>query len=98
MIRSGIYLLASAVVWFAEGTVFSIFLGFTHAQIVLMAAVYLALFATGVRAIFVMSHQQSDLPRWRILAMGPMLVLVIGSFISLPIMAFIALLGTILPD
>ena len=97
MIRSGVYLLASAVIWFAEGTVFSIFLGFTRVQIALMGAVYLALFAIGVRAIFVMSRQQFDLPRWRILAMGPMLVLVIGSFISLPIMAFIALLGAILP-
>jgi len=95
VIRSVLYLVASAAIWFAEGTVFSIFLGFSRIQIVLMATVYVTLFVIAVRAIVVMSRQKSELPHWRLLSLGPMLVLVIGSFISLPVIALIALLGAI---
>jgi len=96
MIRASLYILASAVLWLAEGFVFSRFLGFSRLQTIVMAAVYALLFAAAVRMVFVMSTEESDLPRWRVLSLGPMLVLIIGSFVSLPLMALIAVLGLVI--
>lgn len=99
MIRASLYLLATGVIWMAEGFIFSRFLGYQTWQTVLMAAIYLALFFIVVRAFirFLQRQEETDgaIAQWRLLAAAPMLVVVAGSFASLPILLLILALGKI---
>lgn len=100
MIRATLYLLVSAAVWGAEGYVFSRFLAFSLGQSVLLGLVYLTLFvvALGLLLRFQRGYQPEagDLAHWRLLSLAPMMVAVIGSFVSLPVLLVVAALGKIL--
>jgi hypothetical protein len=97
--RAVIYLALAGAVWMAEGFIFSQFLGFSRWQIVLMTVMYVALFSL---AILALRRQRQDyieregnLPSWRWLSLAPMLTLIIGSFVSLPLLLFILAIGKI---
>ncbi|HZU13129.1 MAG TPA: hypothetical protein VFB58_09845 [Chloroflexota bacterium] len=96
MIRAVLYLLASAVAWFAEGYVFSRFLRFSIAQTIILGLVYLALFLLALlflRSLATDLSDRGELPIWRYLSLAPALTLIVGSFASLPILLAIAALG-----
>lgn len=97
MIRALAYLTASGVMWLAEGFLFSRFLRFSPWQTALMVAMYLGLFAAAAvaltRALRTEGNKASVDMAWRLLAAAPMLVVVAGSFISLPLLMTILLLG-----
>lgn len=99
MVRASIYLLAAGVVWLAEGFIFSRFLGFSTWQIAITAAIYLALFAAAVVWIRLLVRTQSsenrELSPWRYISLAPMIVAIVGSFASLPIILAIFVLGRI---
>ena len=96
MIRALIYLTAGAAIWLAEGFLFSYFLQFHPWQVVLMAAVYLGLLVVAVRLLRRQMTTRQDagsMAVWRYLSLAPMLVVIVGSFASLPILILIAALG-----
>jgi hypothetical protein len=95
MIRGVLYLLASGVLWAAEGYVFSRFLRFSLPQTIMLAVVYAALFAGASRwfAQLLTTSTDADLPAWRYVSLAPMVTLILGSFVSLPIVLLIAALG-----
>jgi hypothetical protein len=99
MIRAVFYLTAGALVWLAEGFLFSYFLQFHPWQVVLMAVVYLALLGVAVellrRQIATARQADGTLALWRYLSLAPMIVTIVGSFASLPILLVIAGLGKI---
>lgn len=95
MVRAVLYLLASGAIWLAEGFLFSRFLGFSAWQTVLMTLVYLALFsaaATWLLRLYA-TDSMDELPVWRHLSLAPMLVVILGSFASLPIVLLILAAG-----
>jgi hypothetical protein len=96
MIRAVFYLLAAGVVWMAEGFLFSYFLDFAVWQTVLMTVVYVVLFGVAVMALrrqLSTTGNDSTLTEWRYLSMAPMVVVIIGSFASLPVLLLIAAAG-----
>jgi hypothetical protein len=97
VIRAGIYVLAAGVIWLAEGFLFSRLLGFSHVQVAAVALMYSALFGVAVlqllRSARRYSSGASQLSPWRYISLAPMLVIVLGSFVSLPILLLIALIG-----
>lgn len=97
MIRATVYLAAAGIVWLVEGFLFSYFLRFALWQTVLMAALYGGLFLLAVRSLLVQMQRQPDsestLAYWRYLSLAPMVVAVIGSFASLPLLLIILALG-----
>lgn len=97
MIRAVLYLAVAGVIWAAEGYVFSRFLLFGSIQTAIMVAVYGALFMTAVFLLVRFAREAESrpdpLPVWRYLSLAPMLVTVIGSFISLPILLAIDAAG-----
>jgi hypothetical protein len=99
LVRASFYLLASAAVWFAEGYIFSTFLDFSFWQIVLTFVVYAALFAIAAAAFvrFARTYRPGEdgLAPWRALAWAPVMVAIIGSFCSLPVLLLIAALGAV---
>ncbi len=97
MFRAVVYLAASAVLWLAEGFLFSYFLQFHLWQIVLMTIVYSCLIVLAVqllrRQAATYATEEAQLAVWRYLSLAPMIVLIVGSFASLPILLLIAGLG-----
>jgi hypothetical protein len=97
VIRAGIYVLAAGVIWLAEGVLFSRLLGFSHVQVALVAVLYVALFGIAVLQLVRSAGRQptgaGQLSPWRYISVAPMLVVVLGSFVSLPILLLIALIG-----
>jgi hypothetical protein len=96
VIRAGFYLSAAAIVWLTEGFIFSRFLDFDARQVTLMAVVYVGLFASAI--LFLIRTSARDgvgqrLPRWRMLSAAPMISLILGSFVSLPVLLVVASLG-----
>ena len=81
----------------AEGFLFSRLLSFSRWQVALMAGMYVILFIAALLLLrrFVDRHTgpERDLALWRILSLAPMLVVVIGSFVSLPVLLLIAAVG-----
>ncbi|MGH2447202.1 MAG: hypothetical protein ACRDFS_01150 [Chloroflexota bacterium] len=95
MIRAVGYLLASAVVWFAEGYVFSTFLHFSLAQNVTLAIIYAVLFAVAVWLLLRFAvAQDENLASWRYLSLAPMLVAIVGSFVSILLVVLVAASGS----
>jgi hypothetical protein len=88
------------VVWFAEGYIFSRMLAFSLAQTVLLAVVYIALAAAAVYSLARPSGEanasMAGLSRWRTLSAAPMVVAIVGSFVSLPLLLLIAVVGKLL--
>jgi hypothetical protein len=97
MIRAVFYLTASGVVWLAEGFLFSYFLQFHPWQTVLMAALYLGLLGLALqllwRQIASSDRAEGQMSPWRYLSLAPMVVAIVGSFASLPVLLIIAGLG-----
>jgi hypothetical protein len=97
MLRAVFYLAASAVIWLAEGFLFSYFLQFHSWQIVLMVFLYSGLIVLAVQLLRrqAASYRSDEvqLAVWRYLSLAPMIVLIIGSFASLPILLLIVGLG-----
>ena len=81
-----------------ECGLFSHFLGFAAWQVILLAIIYAGIFAIVVRVFIRSSRAQTEsnrIARWRAVSIAPMLVAVIGSFASLPLLLFVALLGNV---
>jgi hypothetical protein len=96
MIRAVFYLTASAAVWLAEGFLFSYFLAFQPWQVVLMAAIYVVLLGVAVlllRRQMATYREAGDMAVWRYLSLAPMILLIVGSFASLPLLLLISGLG-----
>jgi hypothetical protein len=97
VIRAGLYLLASGAIWMAEGFLFSYFLRFSAWQVVGMAVMYTGLFVAACVVLLRFARRygtaQQDLALWRLLSLAPMLVAMVGSFLSLPLLLIIAALG-----
>lgn len=95
--RASVYILASGVIWFAEGYLFSRFLAFSAWQTVLLASFYGLLFAWSVRALrggLVQPPTGSEeMAAWRLLSLTPMLTTILGSFVSLPLVLLVLALG-----
>ena len=99
MARAILYVGASALIWLAEGFLFSRFLDFSPWQTVLLGVVYLVLMGVALRALQRTWRQRSELSgelaAWRILSLAPMVTVIVGSFISLPIVLAVLALGKI---
>jgi magnesium-transporting ATPase (P-type) len=97
MIRAIFYVTASAAVWLAEGFLFSYFLHFRPWQTVLMAIVYSGLLGMAIallrRQVSSYRSEDTQLAVWRHLSLAPMVVAIVGSFASLPLLLIIAGLG-----
>jgi hypothetical protein len=99
MIRAYLYLGFAGVVWLIEGFLFSHYLQFEPWQVVLTGLIYVALygivvinFSRSLRA-----HQgDRESSAWRAVSLVPMLVVVVGSFASLPLIVAVAALGKVL--
>ena len=98
MVRALFYLIVSALIWLGEGFLFSRLLGFTVLETALAAVVYLGLFAVAVFAFVRHTGRagtaNSDLPEWRLLSAAPMIVVIVGSFMSLPVLLAIYAIGS----
>lgn len=97
MIRASLYVVAAGVIWVVEGYLFSRLLQMALWQTGLLMCVYLGLFVAAVAALWRAGHRRSlprqEAPVWRYLALAPMLVAIVGSFVSLPLVLLVALLG-----
>lgn len=97
MIRGVLYLLAAAAIWLGEGYVFSRFLNFAWWQTALMAILYAGLFVVAALHLARLSRRfrsaQDGMAAWRLISLAPMFVLVVGSFMSLPVLLLVAALG-----
>jgi hypothetical protein len=99
MVRATLYVGASALIWLAEGFMFSRFLAFSLWQTAFLGVVYLALLGVSLRALRRAWRRQaevsSDLAAWRLLSLAPMVATILGSFVSLPIVLAVLTLGKI---
>ncbi len=97
MFRAYLYLLVSAFIWFGEGFLFSHYLGFAAWQIALLAVIYAALFGMCIRYLLHGLQQprtsEDGLKAWRVVSVAPMLVTILGSFVSLPLVVLVAAAG-----
>lgn len=101
MIRASLYLLVAGVVWLAEGFVFASFFSFSRWQTVTMAAVYTTLLAVAFAAFLRFAQhypvdREGALPMWRYVSLAPQVALIMGSFVSLPILVAILAVGKII--
>jgi len=100
MIRAWFYLVASAVIWFVDAFLFSYFLRFSAGQTVLMAVFYLLLFGIAaryfIRGLSGLGRSDDDVAAWRLVSIMPMLVVILGSFVSLPILLLVVAAGKLL--
>src|SRR5947209_7395386 len=98
MIRALLYLLAAGAIWLTEGFLFSHYLGFRVWQTVLMVMVYVGLFSVALRLLLAAAPDRSSrdsIAAWRQIAVAPMLAVIVGSFLSMPILLLIAALGKV---
>jgi hypothetical protein len=99
MFRAYLYLAAAGVIWLIEGFLFSYYLGFAAWQVALLAIVYLALYTLALR-VFVRSLRnyggEGELSPWRAVSLAPMIVVVVGSFVSIPLVIAVAALGKVI--
>ena len=100
MLRAYLYLVLSGIIWLVEGFLFSHYLEFRTLQIVLLGVLYVTLFALAA-TLFVRSLSQSpagdaDLSPWRVVSLLPMVIVILGSFASLPLIILVAALGKVI--
>jgi hypothetical protein len=99
MLRAYLYLGVAGLIWLIEGFLFSYYLGFHVWQVGLLAAMYVGLYAVAVR-YFVRSLKgysgQGELAPWRAVSLAPMVAVILGSFVSLPLLLVVAALGKLL--
>src|SRR5207245_2837914 len=95
--RATVYVGASALVWLAEGFMFSRFLAFSAWQTALLGVVYVVFLGVALWALRKTWRQRSelsgDLAAWRTLSLAPMVTTILGSFVSLPIVLIVLALG-----
>jgi hypothetical protein len=100
MFRASLYVGASALIWFAEGFLFSRFLGFSIWQTATLGLFYVALFAASLWALRDVVRQgyesNGSVTAWRMLSLAPMVTVIIGSFVSLPVVLLVLALGKLL--
>jgi hypothetical protein len=98
MFRAYLYLAAAGVIWLVEGFLFSHYLGFAPWQTALLAVIYTGLYAVALRS-FLKSLRayagKAELAPWRMVSAAPMMVVILGSFVSLPLVLAVAVLGKI---
>ena len=90
----------AGAVWLAEGFVFGSFFRFSSSQTVAMAVIYIALFAAACVAFVRRAERysregDSDLPLWRYVSLAPQITVVVGSFLSLPLLMLVLALGRV---
>ena len=99
MTRAIVYLVISGAIWLVEAFLFSRLLHFGPAEVVLVAVMYMALFSLAavafVRYAGNSGTREGDLARWRLLAAAPMVVVIIGSFVSLPLLVLVAVINSV---
>jgi hypothetical protein len=99
MIRATAYLIASGVIWVIEGFLFSKLLAFSVPQVILTVVLYVTLFAVAaamlIRSAGEFREGIEGMAHWRLLSLAPMLVAIVGSFVSLPLLLLVAALGKI---
>lgn len=98
MIRAWLYVVAAGIVWFVEGFLFSRFLQMSAVQTVVLFVLYAGLFSAAVWALMRSMRDQGpgEGALWRQLALAPMAVAIVGSFLSLPLVLLVAILGKVL--
>jgi hypothetical protein len=97
MIRAYLYLAASGVIWLVEGFLFSRFLAFVWWQTAILTLIYIGLFGLAsaylLRALRGGRETSEELALWRAVSLAPMFVVIVGSFVSLPLILIVAALG-----
>ena len=99
MTRAYLYLGASGVIWLIEGFLFSYYLRFAGWQVALIAGLYLGLYGTALRYFLRAMRgyqEQAGMAAWRAVSVAPMVVVVLGSFASLPLVVAVAALGKLI--
>jgi hypothetical protein len=99
--RTALYLAAAAVIWCAEDVLFTRALGFGTVQIAVVSAYFVLLFATAIlMTVHFYRHStagkpaaRAALPATRLVAAVPVLVVILGSFLALPVILFTLLVG-----
>lgn len=98
--RVWIYLAASCAAWLIEAFLFSSLLKFTWWQVALLLVLYFALFGAVllalVRHIGYPRDAHPSMEQWRLAIYGPMTSVVVGSFVSLPLIVCVKLLGKLI--
>lgn len=93
------YLGIAGLIWLGEGILFGHFLRMSPWQIVLLVILYVALYVVVLR-YFLLSlrdeHGAPDMAKWRAVSVAPMVVTIIGSFVSLPLILLVAVLGRVI--
>lgn len=88
------------MVWLAEGFIFSRFLQYSAWQTALMAVLYVALFLGAVKYFARFARKYTapveGISVWRLVSLAPMIAVILGSFISLPVLLLIAALGRVI--
>jgi len=97
MLRAYLYLAAAGVMWLGEAFLFAYYLGMAPWQTALLGCMYASLFAIAthflLRSMREHDSGQSDLAAWRAVSLAPMLVVIVGSFASLPLILLVLALG-----
>ena len=96
LLRAYTYLAVAGVIWLTEGFLFSHYLGFAPWQTTLLAVIYIGLYSVALRYFLISLRDgagHGDLAPWRAVSLAPMLVVMLGSFISLPLILVVAALG-----
>ena len=98
-VRTPAYMLASLVIWFAEGYVFTRAFAFNLAQTAVVAVYFLLLFAgavwLSVRFARRVDPSDESIPVARLISLAPVLVLVVGSFAALPVFMLVLIAGAL---
>lgn len=101
--RTVAYLLAAAIIWFAEDFAFSRGLGFNAAQTAVVTIYFLVLFVGAVwficrthARLSASTTPDEHLSVARVVSMAPVVTVLLGSFAALPVIVLVLLLGTIL--
>jgi hypothetical protein len=97
MARAYLYLALAGLAWLIEGFLFSHYLNFSWWQSGILGVLYLSLFALATQRLLDALRAPPDtsahVAAWRVVTLAPMLVVILGSFASLPLIVVVAALG-----
>jgi hypothetical protein len=101
MVRAYAYLAAAGVIWLVEAVLFGHFLKFAFWQTALLVVIYAFLFLIAARVLLRglregLGESEHDVAAWRVVSLAPMLVVIAGSFASLPLLLLVAAAGRLL--
>lgn len=96
-VRSAIYLGAAIAIWFGEDLVLSRAFGFGVAQTAAVTIYFVCLLLVAVRLVMGAYQRTGEaaFPWTRAAPMAPVLVVLVGSFASLPIFVIVLVVGAI---